>query len=124
MGVGPRLASGRTGWAALCRLVSGTHLSGERGSPVLDLLHPCQDLVFDKHPRTVLARGAAGLAHWEQIGRLLRHQGDPARCFLSGHVTRIPSRDLDRPSRTRKHSPWPRAPSATPCTTSGFLWAM
>ncbi|GAB3265792.1 DNA polymerase III subunit alpha [Nocardioides dilutus] len=28
---------GRSGWAALCRLVSATHLSGERGVPVLDL---------------------------------------------------------------------------------------
>src|SRR3954452_23124527 len=28
---------GRAGWAALCRLVSATHLSGERGVPVLDL---------------------------------------------------------------------------------------
>jgi error-prone DNA polymerase len=28
------LASGRSGWAALCRLVSATHLSGERGEPV------------------------------------------------------------------------------------------
>ncbi|HEX4976436.1 MAG TPA: DNA polymerase III subunit alpha [Nocardioides sp.] len=28
------LASGRRGWAALCRLVSTTHLAGERGSPV------------------------------------------------------------------------------------------
>jgi error-prone DNA polymerase len=27
---------GRTGWAALCRLISATHLAGERGSPVLD----------------------------------------------------------------------------------------
>jgi error-prone DNA polymerase len=36
------LASGRSGWAALCRLVSATHLAGERGSPVadLDLLAP------------------------------------------------------------------------------------
>ena len=31
------LASGRAGWAAICRLVSATHLAGERGSPVLDL---------------------------------------------------------------------------------------
>ncbi|MFC6285591.1 DNA polymerase III subunit alpha [Nocardioides sp. GCM10027113] len=30
------LASGRAGWAALCRLVSATHLAGERGSPVAD----------------------------------------------------------------------------------------
>ncbi len=28
---------GRAGWAALCRLVSATHLAGERGDPVLDL---------------------------------------------------------------------------------------
>jgi error-prone DNA polymerase len=28
---------GRAGWAAVCRLVSATHLAGERGSPVLDL---------------------------------------------------------------------------------------
>ncbi|MFC4786657.1 DNA polymerase III subunit alpha, partial [Nocardioides sp. MAHUQ-72] len=30
------LASGRAGWAAVCRLVSATHLAGERGVPVLD----------------------------------------------------------------------------------------
>jgi error-prone DNA polymerase len=28
---------GRSGWAALCRLVSSTHLAGQRGVPVLDL---------------------------------------------------------------------------------------
>ncbi|MFL6004487.1 MAG: DNA polymerase III subunit alpha, partial [Nocardioides sp.] len=28
---------GRAGWAAICRLVSAVHLSGERGSPVADL---------------------------------------------------------------------------------------
>lgn len=28
------LAASRTGWASLCRLVSATHLSGERGKPV------------------------------------------------------------------------------------------
>jgi error-prone DNA polymerase len=28
------LASGRAGWAAICRLVSATHLAGERGRPV------------------------------------------------------------------------------------------
>ncbi len=33
---------GRAGWAAICRLVSATHLAGERGTPVaeLDLLAP------------------------------------------------------------------------------------
>lgn len=36
------LASGRAGWAAICRLVSATHLAGERGRPVtsLELLAP------------------------------------------------------------------------------------
>ncbi|MGI9155568.1 MAG: DNA polymerase III subunit alpha [Marmoricola sp.] len=31
------LASGRNGWAALCRLVSATHLAGDRGDPVCSL---------------------------------------------------------------------------------------
>ena len=31
------LAAGRAGWGALCRLVSATHLAGERGSPVATL---------------------------------------------------------------------------------------
>ena len=30
-------SGGRAGWAAICRLVSATHLAGERGRPVLDL---------------------------------------------------------------------------------------
>lgn len=36
------LASGKAGWAALCRMVSSVHLTGERGRPVatLDLLAP------------------------------------------------------------------------------------
>ncbi len=36
------LASGKAGWAALCRLVSSVHLTGERGRPVAthDLLAP------------------------------------------------------------------------------------
>ncbi len=36
------LASGKSGWAALCRMVSSVHLTGERGRPVatLDLLAP------------------------------------------------------------------------------------
>ena len=31
------LAQGRDGWAAICRLVSATHLAGERGRPVVSL---------------------------------------------------------------------------------------
>jgi error-prone DNA polymerase len=30
-------AGGRVGWAAICRLISATQLSGERGTPVVDL---------------------------------------------------------------------------------------
>ncbi|MCW2767148.1 MAG: polymerase alpha subunit, partial [Nocardioides sp.] len=30
-------SGGRAGWAAICRLISATHLTGERGAPVLDL---------------------------------------------------------------------------------------
>ncbi|MCY7395589.1 MAG: DNA polymerase III subunit alpha, partial [Nocardioides sp.] len=35
---------GRAGWAALCRLVSSLHLSGERGTPVLDPARPGDDV--------------------------------------------------------------------------------
>ena len=31
------LAAGKQGWAAICRLISATHLSGERGEPVCSL---------------------------------------------------------------------------------------
>src|SRR4051794_1571465 len=31
------LAASKQGWAAICRLVSATHLAGERGSPVTTL---------------------------------------------------------------------------------------
>src|SRR3712207_3598216 len=31
------LAGGKQGWAALCRLISATHLAGERGNPVCTL---------------------------------------------------------------------------------------
>ena len=31
------LATGKAGWAAICRMVSATHLSGERGRPVASL---------------------------------------------------------------------------------------
>src|SRR5687768_4920199 len=36
------LASGKAGWAALCRIVSSVHLTGERGRPVatIDLMAP------------------------------------------------------------------------------------
>src|SRR6185436_18280057 len=57
------LASGRSGWAALCRLVSATHLAGERGDPVcsLDLVaeHVAgQDVLVLLGPASELGRAA------------------------------------------------------------------
>ena len=80
------LASGRSGWAALCRLVSTTHLRGERGSPVttaaLVAEHAGQaangggGLVFLVGPESELGRALAGrrpdlaersLRQWRQL---------------------------------------------------------
>ena len=59
---------GRAGWAALCRLISATHLAGERGVPVLDLGTCCPttyagalaagDLMVLLGPASELARAA------------------------------------------------------------------
>jgi error-prone DNA polymerase len=76
---------GRAGWAALCRLISGTHLAGERGVPVLDLEMISDDvraalaaghLVVMLGPASELARavtrrrddlGLAALAPWRDL---------------------------------------------------------
>ena len=76
---------GRAGWAALCRLVSGTHLAGERGVPILDLAtldHDLRDALAAGHlmvmlgPASELARaatrrrddlGMAALAPWRGL---------------------------------------------------------
>ncbi len=47
------LAQGRGGWAALCRLVSATHLAGERGTPVTTL-----DLVAEHAAAATFSDGA------------------------------------------------------------------
>ena len=65
------LAASRQGWAAVCRLVSATHLSGERGDPVCTL-----DLVAEHAAgRDVLALlgpasevGAAATLHRDDLG--------------------------------------------------------
>ncbi|MDQ1727310.1 MAG: error-prone polymerase, partial [Frankiaceae bacterium] len=70
------LAVGRTGWASVCRLVSATHLAGERGTPVASLARVAEHgasvvvllgpdsavgrLVASRHP----AAAAAELARW------------------------------------------------------------
>jgi error-prone DNA polymerase len=80
---------GRSGWAALCRLVSATHLAGERGVPVLDLetlSHELREVLASGHlmvllgPASELARaalspaggrrddlGVAALAPWRAL---------------------------------------------------------
>src|SRR3954447_4434143 len=54
------LRGGRAGWAALCRLVSATHLAGERGDPVLDLEALAQGRLGGDLGRQVLDHVAAG----------------------------------------------------------------
>ena len=66
------LAASRRGWAAVCRLVSATHLSGERGDPVctLDLVaeHAAgRDVLVLLGPASEL--GAATTLHREDLGR-------------------------------------------------------
>ncbi len=51
---------GRAGWAALCRLVSATHLAGERGLPVLDLGALTQGRLGGDLGRQVLEHITAG----------------------------------------------------------------
>jgi error-prone DNA polymerase len=91
------LASGRSGWAALCRLVSATHLSGERGEPVctpelvaehvsgrdvLVLLGPASELGVAATRR----RDDLGLAELERWQRLL----EPGRLLVEVVSHRLP----------------------------------
>ena len=64
------LANGRAGWAALCRLVSATHLAGERGRPVLDL-----DLLAEQLAGPLGAGDVRGAA---RAGVRAGRGGDPA----------------------------------------------
>ncbi len=93
------LATSRRGWAAVCRLVSATHLSGERGDPVCSL-----DLVAEHAAgREVLVLlgpasevGAATTLGREDLARvaLRRWQAlfDPADLLLELVHHRLPGR--------------------------------
>jgi error-prone DNA polymerase len=75
------LASGRAGWAAICRLISATQLAGERGAPVTthDLLAEhlsAGDVLVLLGPGSTLGRAAAArrddharavLARWREL---------------------------------------------------------
>ncbi|MDQ1629752.1 MAG: error-prone polymerase [Actinomycetota bacterium] len=84
------LAQDRAGWATLCRLVSATHLRGERGVPVTTL-----DLVAE-HVRA--ARGPAGtgglvvlLGPGSELGRALTvRRPDLARAVLAQWREAVP----------------------------------
>jgi error-prone DNA polymerase len=74
-------SSGRAGWAAICRLVSATHLAGERGQPVVDLELVAEwlgggDVVVLLGPGSEVGRAAAlrrddlalaALAPWREL---------------------------------------------------------
>ncbi len=79
------LAQGRAGWAALCRLVSATHLGGERGVAV-----STRELIAEHAGAAATAPGGAGglvvlLGPDSEVGRVLtRGRPDLARSLLAG----------------------------------------
>jgi error-prone DNA polymerase len=74
------LARDRRGWAALCRLISATHLAGERGTPVSSL-----DLVAEHAGSAAQAGSLAGLlGPASELGRAVAaRREDVARDHLS-----------------------------------------
>src|SRR4051812_15377429 len=86
------LARDRAGWAALCRLVSATHLRGERGRPVSTL-----DLVAE-HVRAAAAAGGGLLVllgPGSEVGRALTaHRPDLARAVLARWYDAVERTDL------------------------------
>ncbi len=82
---------GQAGWAALCRLVSATHLAGERGAPVLDL-----DLLAETAGEALAAgdlRVLLGPA--SEVGEAVtRHRGDQALAALAPWRELVPSAQL------------------------------
>ncbi|HEX6919708.1 MAG TPA: DNA polymerase III subunit alpha [Actinomycetes bacterium] len=82
------LAQGRAGWAALCRLVSATHLRGERGTPVTTL-----DLVAEHVERAAAAGGGllVLLGPASELGRALAvRRPDLARAVLARWRDAVP----------------------------------
>ncbi|HET7387951.1 MAG TPA: DNA polymerase III subunit alpha [Nocardioidaceae bacterium] len=83
------LASGRRGWAALCRLVSATHLSGERGVPVCTL-----DLVAE-HLGPATGSVLVLLGPDSEVGRAAtRRRDDLARAVLRPWLEVVDRADL------------------------------
>jgi error-prone DNA polymerase len=82
------LASGRAGWAALCRLVTATHLAGERSRPITTA-----ELVAE-HVAMAADRGGALLVllgRSSEVGRALdARRPDRARALLLQWRARVP----------------------------------
>src|SRR4051794_20016504 len=74
------LASGRAGWAALCRLVTATHLAGERSRPIAtpDLVAEYVALAADRGGALLVLLGRSS-----EVGRALdARRPDQARALL------------------------------------------
>ncbi|MGH3444115.1 MAG: PHP domain-containing protein, partial [Nocardioidaceae bacterium] len=83
------LAAGRRGWAAVCRLVSATHLSGERGTPVCSL-----DLVAE-HLGPAAGSVLVLLGPDSEVGRAAaRRRDDLARAALRPWLEIVDRADL------------------------------
>ncbi len=105
------------GWAALCRLVSATHLGGERGTPVSSL-----DLVAAHaggsdgrlHWRSCSGRGPSSAGHCWPAGRT-----SPTRSCAGGARCCRPARCTSRWSATTPRRARPAASSTPPgCSPS------
>ncbi|MCY7372287.1 MAG: DNA polymerase III subunit alpha, partial [Spirochaetaceae bacterium] len=86
------LAQDKAGWAALCRLVSATHLRGERGKPVTTL-----DLVAEHVARAASASGGllVLLGPTSELGRsLTARRPDLARLVLDSWREVVDRSDL------------------------------
>jgi error-prone DNA polymerase len=85
------LAQDRAGWAALCRLVSATHLRGERGSPVTTL-----DLIAEHVQAAAVSGGGllVLLGPTSELGRALTvRRPDLAREVLARWRDAVPARE-------------------------------
>src|SRR3954470_13380579 len=82
------LASGRAGWAALCRLVTATHLAGERSRPIAapHLLAEYVAMAADRGGALLVLLGRSS-----EVGRALdARRPDQARALLMQWRARVP----------------------------------
>ncbi|CAA9404372.1 DNA polymerase III subunit alpha [uncultured Nocardioides sp.] len=104
------LALGRAGWASICRLVSATHLTGERGRPVADL-----DLLA---PHLVGGGVIVLLGPGSQLGAAVtRRRDDEARAVLDAWRAALPPENLVVELVSHRRAAGPQAtwgPGSTP----------